>query len=430
MNINVFRREKVDISLTLEKAWQLKVSEWNRLWKNYKGKFWEGDVAGKGETGKKSKFNYVKRFENKLISFLVGKGVRRKYKNVSTKDIELFEEVCLKKEAKSLLSLAQIGGVTGDVYILLMDEGDRVGMEILDPRDVIPRKVSKQEVLEADIVLSEDRSRKVQRLTADKIEEYDGKVNVKSEINPWGEIPLVHIPNIIVGREYWGTNDLDDGLIEGTLDLNNGVSMMNDRVDYFQAPIIIGKGVSAKKLSLAKGSIWGGLSPDADVSVLDLVGDLSAMAGYVKMIKEILYEVVGVPEGSLGRIQAISNTSAAALQMQYQPLIEVTWFKRLSYGPGLEKAYEKMFRMFMQLRKKKVPKDFSIEVKFNSPFPKDEKNLLDTAEQKQRMGIESKRGVLEDLGVRNPDKKLKEIEDERLKEEGLEGAISGAGVGA
>jgi hypothetical protein len=70
-----------------------------------------------------------------------------------------------------------------------------------------------------------------------------------------------------------------------------------------------------------------------------------------------MMDISGLPEGSLGRIQPISNTSAAALQIQFQPLVEATERK----SPGYERALEKINYFILRWH----------EIMENEPIPVD-----------------------------------------------------------
>ncbi len=102
------------------------------------------------------------------------------------------------------------------------------------------------------------------------------------------------------------------------------------------SPITCIFGAKAKQLEKGPRQIWAGLPSDARVENLRLEGDLTAANTYLDKVKLAIHELSDVPEGSLGGMQAISNTSGVALHLQYQPLVEKTQRKKAQYEPGFQ----------------------------------------------------------------------------------------------
>jgi hypothetical protein len=53
-----------------------------------------------------------------------------------------------------------------------------------------------------------------------------------------------------------------------------------------------------------------------------------------------MHELTGVPEGALGQMQPISNTSGVALALMYQPMMQRYNLKKVQYSVGIEKINE------------------------------------------------------------------------------------------
>ncbi len=102
------------------------------------------------------------------------------------------------------------------------------------------------------------------------------------------------------------------------------------------SPITAVFGAKAKQLDRGPRNIWTGLPEKARIETVNLPGDLTASKNYIELIKKVLHELSDTPEGALGAMQPISNTSGVALHMQYQPLIGKTDRKRSTYEPGFE----------------------------------------------------------------------------------------------
>src|SRR5204863_7425901 len=55
-------------------------------------------------------------------------------------------------------------------------------------------------------------------------------------------------------------------------------------------------------------------------------------------VKEALHEIARVPEVSVGKVDSIGALSGVALEILYQPLMELTAVKQMTYGPLLEEV--------------------------------------------------------------------------------------------
>ena len=166
------------------------------------------------------------------------------------------------------------------------------------------------------------------------VEQFHGEMPIIRP-NLLGEVPVVHIRNQSIPKEYYGLPDGFD-LMDPQRELNEKLTDVSDTVNYHSAPITVIYGAKAKNLERGPKQIWAGLPADARVENLKLEGDLTAAMNYVGFIKKSIHELSDIPEGSLGATQPVSNTSGVALHIQYQPLIEKTDRKKANYEPGFE----------------------------------------------------------------------------------------------
>ena len=113
------------------------------------------------------------------------------------------------------------------------------------------------------------------------------------------------------------------------------------------SPVTMVFGAKAKQLERGPRQLWTGLPKDARIETMKLEGDLTAAKGYVEFVKKVLHELSDTPEGALGAMQPISNTSGVALHIQYQPLLGKTARKRIQYEPGFEQVNYFILRIGM-----------------------------------------------------------------------------------
>jgi len=187
-----------------------------------------------------------------------------------------------------------------------------------------------------------------------------GKDDVKESKKPndLGEVPIVHIKNLPVPNYKYGQSDLED-MIPLNREMNEKMTDCSDIINYQGSPITVITGARAKNLLKHSKAMWSGLPKDAKVFNLEMETDLPAANEYLDRIQTNLHIVSNVPEGSVGKIQPISNTSAAALHIMYQPLIELANLKRAMYQPGFEKINYLIIRIaqLKGLLPKKLPMD-------------------------------------------------------------------------
>jgi hypothetical protein len=283
-------------------------------------------------------------------------------------------------------------------------------------------------------------------LTDDVIEEYINDELIDSRPNPLGQIPVVHIPNIMVSGSPWGLSDAHD-IISINRSYNEIATDVADIINYHAAPVTVI--VGAKQGNLEKGArkVWGGLPKDAQV--FNLEGGAAGLTGamqYMQMLKLSMHEIMNVPESALGQAQPISNTSGVALSIQFQPLMNRYAQKSSVYGKGLERINELVI-LHLAIKEPESliynpdtdgplsagqltqldpndPVTYITYAHFPAPLPLDKLVLLNELQQKMSMGLESKEGALRALGEEFPMEKLQEIRQELIEDAKGEGAIN------
>lgn len=285
----------------------------------------------------------------------------------------------------------------------------------------------------------------VEILTDDVIEEYINDELIDSRPNPLGEIPIAFTPNIPVSGSPWGLSDAQE-IISLNRTYNEISTDVADIISYHAAPITVITGAKASNLVKGANKVWGGLPKDARVENLE--GGGSGLAGaleYLQTLKIAMHEIMGVPETALGQTQPISNTSGVALSMQFQPLMNRFSQKVVQYGRLLEDI-NKLIMLNLVVKEPEClaynpdtdgpikdgqaeildPNDpliYQSTAKFQPPLPLDKLVLLNEAQMKMTMGLESKVGALRALGEAFPEEKLAEIRQEMMEDAQADGAL-------
>lgn len=368
--------------LNLEQAELLRIQRYNEHWRFYFGRHW----LFKREDGEPLvTMNYFRKFIDKIVYFLVGKGF-----SITTP--EALEEITkpfldevwgYNSRERFAFEGVTMGSVTGDMFAMITYEDPspmqrrlnpfsqgRIRINLLGSEQVYPTwDPLNQDTLIAvrieTIYYAERGTRQLDRedrvnhegrqlytkrftqiITPDSIvEQFHGDQPIVRP-NVLGEIPLVHIKNLPLPKEYYGLADGQD-LVDLQRELNEKATDVSDTINYHASPVLLLYGVKAKQLERGPKQVWSGLPTDSRVDTLKLEGDLTAANGYIDRVKKTMHDIGDVPEGSLGQMQPISNTSGVALHFQNLPLIERRTRKLAMYKPGFEQINYFILRIGM-----------------------------------------------------------------------------------
>lgn len=441
-------------NIVQDNQWEIdRITKYYLYWKFYDGMHYKDFNDGL------LSFNYVRAFIDKVNMFLLGNEaftfkVQSFYTTQIDTEVEkLAEELMMYHWGKSnklelSYEMLQMGGITGDCWIGLdwvgndFDKYCRV--RVFDSRQCFVTFVngdySNMESFMVRQTLDNNGDNRyrlfVQRWTNDAVETwYQKDVSIdenkitkyehKTYNNKYGFIPVVHIKNKPNSSGYYGKSDAND-ILKINKVYNELMQQLKAVIDYHVTPTTVITGASAKSLKRGLGQIWSGLPAEANVFNLGLDVDLSATVNFTKDLKTAMHELSDVPENALGKIQAISNTSAAALQITYHPLMQQANIKAMVYGEGISKINSMILRMLavedpdnerLKNLMKKAPNFLSemrIEPVFAYGFPKDRADELNKAQTELGMKISSRREIMERLGKQNIPELLEEIDAQQV----------------
>ena len=262
---------------------------------------------------------------------------------------------------------------------------------------------------------------------------------------PLGEIPIAFCPNFPVASSPWGLADITD-LIPLNREYNEKATEISDIINYHASPVTVVIGAKASNLEKGPRKVWAIGNKDAKIENLELQTNFTGPLGYMELLKQAMHEMTGVPVTALGQAQPVSNTSAPALHVQYQPLLLRHERKMVQYSQLFTRINELVMKhlfMFMPeytvwnpyLSSTMPKEDQAVEldpadplsyrsyVDWPSPMPMDTLIKINEIQAKMAMGLESKRGALRDLGIQFPDQKIREIFEEMLEDAKEQGAM-------
>jgi hypothetical protein len=236
-----------------------------------------------------------------------------------------------------------------------------------------------------------------------------------------GKILVVHGVNQATASSNFGTSDIEDTLDVFSL-FNEKVSNVSDILKYHAAPTTIIIGAKAKELEKGAAKTWAIPNEKARVENLELGGDLVAAKNFISSVKQWMHELSDIPEDALGAGREISNTSAVALAIDYEPLIELAEDKRFFMSKGIKQINELIIdigvakgKISGAILKEKYPYKQAIE--YGAMLPRDRASDLNQIIIELDAELESPEGALERLGIKDVKDKLEDIEEWRKEKQ-------------
>jgi hypothetical protein len=359
-----------------------RIARYLEHWRFYYGKQW---AFTSDNDNPLVTLNLFKKVIDKSVSFLVSKGINFKVADPLVDVTPPFLREVWKRNGgdRLLWDMGIMGAVSGDVFMLVTYKDPdpmqrrifpyskgKVLLRLLDSSAVYPiydpldpgklLSVRIETMYMDSTELTTDgkarHRRYVEVITPETITLYLEDREPVEQPNILGEIPLVHIKNLPSPGEVYG---IPDGLeiIDVQREINEKATDLSDIVNYHASPITVVIGAKAKELERGPKQIWTGLPKDAQVFNLALQGDLGAGKEYLDMLRSLMMELSDTPEGALGKMHPISNTSGVAMHMQYGPLVEKTEKKRAQYAAGIDQINYFILRIGHVMGMLKLPFD-------------------------------------------------------------------------
>lgn len=405
-----------------------RMERWARAWKAYWGDAKDPLQVKAGQANDNVKVNYARLIVDKNVAFLFGS---EPVFELGAEDEELPAEVWLKdfwranKKMLFLQKVAMNGAVCGHSFIKIQpaQPGQRFPRLVnLSPEyvNVVTDPDDIDSVLRYVIqypAMGPDGERLVIRQTIepagavwsirDEISRNGGRWQERQTVVwQWPWAPIIDTQNLPSPNEYYGVADLE----EDVLDLNDAINFVLSniqRIVRFHAhPKTWGSGFNASELNVAVDQTIVLPNADAKLQNLEMVNDLSSSIAHYRQLKEALHETSGVPEVATGKLDSAGALSGVALHILYQPLIDRTEAKRLTFGELLVELNRRVLEMGG------FGKDNYTSIHWPELLPK---NVL---EERQAAIIDKQLGVSQDTIQRrlgyDPDK-----EREKLAMEGM-----------
>lgn len=338
---------------TVRMTEQDRLEKFRRNWEIYYGKGPKPLKVVAGQADDNLRMNFGRMFIDKGVAFLFGKDVGFELaEGETTPEEDYLDQVWQANRKMSLLQkLATSGAVCGTAFVKILW---KPGM---DPRLIIcdPETVS--------VTLAEDDIDKVvsyrirypsvdpntkKPIVIQQLIEPDGlgwlitdqrgdagggsMQTVNEQKWPYAFSPIVHCQNIIAPHEFWGMSDIEDDLVEAIDKENFTVSNILKILRYHAHPKTWARGVRAEQLHVNPDNLIVLPGETATIQNLEMQSDLASSIAMHKELRQFIHELARVPEVATGKVESVGQLSGVALEILYQPLIEKTEAKRVTYG--------------------------------------------------------------------------------------------------
>jgi len=221
---------------------------------------------------------------------------------------------------------------------------------------------------------------------------------------PYDFSPMLHCQNMVSPNEFWGMSDIEDDIIE-VIDKSNFVVASTLKTLRFHAypKTFITGATSSEDLDFGADKTL--LLPiGADYKTLEMQSDLAARVTMYRELKQFVHELARIPEVATGKVESIGQLSGVALEILYQPLIEKTEAKRITYGEMIVEINRRVLALA----------GFGAEhltaLRWQELLPKDPMTQANAALQLKQLGV-SVDTLLQKLG-HDPDAERKKREKE------------------
>lgn len=336
---------------------QDRVGKFKAAWNIYYGHGKKPLKADPSKDDDNVRFNLGREIIDKGVSFLFGKDITFELvEGETTPEEEYLEDVWRQNHKMSLLQkLATSGAVCGTAFVKIKWQlGLDPKLVLLDPETV--HVTLAEDDIDTPVAYTiryptvdpdtGDNITLVQEITQDgngwlitdkRGDSAGGILRVVGEqrwMFPFP--PIVHCQNMIAPHEFWGMSDIEDDLVELIDKLNFVLANTLKIIRYHAHPRTWATGIKPEQVSpeVANDPTKMLLLPTAEARMqnLEMHSDLASSLETYRELKQAVHELSRVPEVSTGKVESIGMLSGVALEILYQPLLEKTHAKRVTYG--------------------------------------------------------------------------------------------------
>lgn len=406
-----------------------RLERYKRAWNAYDGNGPKPLDIEPGQADDNVRLDYAALIVDKGVSFLAGKGgvtfqVQQEDTEPDTPEHEQAQAAAA--DTLALLDdawpeeqrhldfhgLALNGGVTGHAWLRLFESGrvavlDSANVTVVwneDDVGIVERYLIQWDTVSADDGMGVVRRKRIEPDVAKAPQSwtiYDEELDddtgqwVLLDETPWPHEypPVIGAQNLPAPNTCYGKADLEPAVLDMVEQLESIASDMRRivRLHGHPIPVILGEEASRlAQIDVAIGELLAVPSKDAKLAQLT-IAELTSSLSLYQEIKTALFEGARIPKVALGETVNAGPTTGVALTVEYEPLLEKTETKRLTYGLMLRQAAERVLDL-------KGRPGVKVTLGWPTLTPSDPVAEATTDESELRMGVVSKQTVAEKRG--------------------------------
>jgi hypothetical protein len=366
---------------------------------------------------------------DKGAAFLFGREAQSQILDADTDGPQVWLDEVWRRNKRGIFlqKLALNGGIFGHTFVRILEGSPYPRVVVLDPQTVdvvtnpddiddvwvytitqpdqefdrnndgvIDETVRKRTLVERDPETGDDEPTWV---IADQ--EYRGAdpngnggdwVTLSQTIWPYAFSPVLGCQNIPRPNDYWGESDIPEDVIAILDGINRVASHYNKIIRLHASPKVWTRGMGSQKLDLSTDSVMHLPSETAELKALEIQSDLSSTMALLEKLLSLLSYAVRIPLIAMGQPDGAGALSGVSLQIRYQPLIEKTESKRLTYGDLLTEVDRCLLVMG------KLGDTLTTQVVWPELLPKDPIQEREAFILDDQLGIASKHTISDALG--------------------------------
>lgn len=415
-----------------------RAKQYQRAWQAYDGEGPKPLEVGPDDADDNIRLDYAGLIVDKGVSFLVGKeggvSLQLKVEGAEGEESEEASDAATQRLNESwpehqrqldFHNLATNGGVCGHVWVCLYEDGR---VSVLDPGNcsaewneddvsIIERYIVQWNTVDEETGLGVVRRWRIEPDNATAptawtkfLEEHDDDAATWHVLNetPWlhDYAPIVETQNLPSPNTFYGQADLKPSILDQIEQLESLASDMRRIARLHGHPIPVVTGEDASRMATIEVAIGELLAiPNKEAKLSQLaIAELTSLLELYREIKTALFEASRVPKVALGETQNSGPTTGVALKVEYEPLVEKTETKHMTYGYLINEVARRVCDLIGL-------QGITITLNWPDPVPSDPKADAEADESEIRMGVVSKQTISEKRGYDW------EVEQERMSEE-------------
>jgi hypothetical protein len=345
-----------------------RLERYQKTWDAYFGAFPPALKVRPGGADDNVAVNYVRLVVDKGVAFLFGQAVQWEMDGETQERTpgEAWLDECVRVNGGQLFfqKLATNGGVCGHAFVKIVPPTVSGGYPrlinlspeyvtvVCDPDDIdlvhryiiqYPAKGKEGESLVVRQVIERDAGGRW--TVTDEVSVNNGRWETRQAIVwPWDWPPILDTQNLPSPNEYYGLADVEEDVLKLNYAINFTLSNLQRIIRFHAHPKTWGAGFNAQALRVGADETIV-LPAGATLNNLEMQGDLSSSIAYYERLREALHETAHVPEVATGRLDNAGALSGVALRILYQPLIDRTEQKRLTYGGLVVELFRRLLDM-------------------------------------------------------------------------------------